>query len=138
MPPTPIPLTFDGESKSWIALSESEDPNARAHLYVIERAASGRATCRRCGEKVDKGCLRVGAPSHDGGVAPRSLLMPSLRACTVRLASGTPSAVSSLRSTAQPRHSVTALSPSASPSPGSATADPPAACVAGGGAAQKP
>ena len=70
MPPTPIPLTFDGESKSWIALSESEDPNARAHLYVIERAASGRATCRRCGEKVDKGCLRVGAPIKWKGETP--------------------------------------------------------------------
>jgi hypothetical protein len=56
--PAEVQLTVDASSLSWRPALEGE----RAYRFRIEKASSGRAECRACGLKIEKGALRCGTP----------------------------------------------------------------------------
>lgn len=67
--PTPVsPAWYDPESKSWYCqedfsgLSKKEKESLFSCVMYCQYAPTGRARCRRCGEDIQKGELRLGYP----------------------------------------------------------------------------
>jgi len=67
--PTPVsPAWYDPENKSWYSqedmsgLSKKEKDGLVSCVMFCQYATTGRARCRRCGEDIQKGDLRLGYP----------------------------------------------------------------------------
>ncbi|CAE7616604.1 rhp16 [Symbiodinium natans] len=67
--PTPVsPAWYDPEAKSWygqqdmVGLSRKDKQSLVSCAMFCQYAPTGRARCRRCGEEIDKGALRLGYP----------------------------------------------------------------------------
>jgi len=67
--PTPVsPAWYDPENKSWYSqedmsgLSKKEKDGLVSCAMFCQYATTGRARCRRCGEDIQKGDLRLGYP----------------------------------------------------------------------------
>ncbi|CAJ1362406.1 unnamed protein product, partial [Effrenium voratum] len=67
--PTPVsPAWYDAESKAWYGekeyskLNKSDKKRAVSCVLFCQYAPTGRARCRRCGEEIEKGQLRLGYP----------------------------------------------------------------------------
>lgn len=59
MPLLTVGDSWDGKGKAWKYIASEEE---KVYTFMIEHAKSGRAKCRKCGEKISKGEIRIGEP----------------------------------------------------------------------------